>query len=174
MKKINKIDFYCGAFLSFLVSNGVEPTLFEVGDKSRILEFLLKQTKYKAFLKYSAKKRSAVKQGKTVYRWDIGFSQKECEMLEQFDDPNRNVVIVCVCTDPDMKETDFAVLSYEDARKCMGLGEDRTNEQRRISVQYVKGSSKLRCYGTGLSSDNAVETPHNYEKVFGLTSEEEE
>ena len=46
MKKINKIDFYCGAFLSFLVSNGVEPTLFEAGDKSRILEFLLKQTKY--------------------------------------------------------------------------------------------------------------------------------
>ena len=174
MKKINKIDFYCGAFLSFLVSNGVEPTLFEAGDKSRILEFLLKQTKYKAFLKYSSKNNSSVKQGKNVSRWDVGFSPKECETLEQFGEPSKNVIIVFVCTDKDMKETEIAVLPYEDACRCMGLGQDTVNKQRKISVQYIQGARKFRCYGTGLSSDNAVETPHNYEKVFGLTSEEEE
>lgn len=35
MARINKIDFFSGAFLSYLISNGVkEPTLFEASEKS--------------------------------------------------------------------------------------------------------------------------------------------
>ena len=35
MREINKVDYFCGAFLSYLISNGVEPTLFEAGEKNK-------------------------------------------------------------------------------------------------------------------------------------------
>ena len=111
----------------------------------------------------------------TTPNYKMGWVHREiCETLEQFGEPSKNVIIVFVCTDKDMKETEIAVLPYEDACRCMGLGQDTVNKQRKISVQYIQGARKFRCYGTGLSSDNAVETPHNYEKVFGLTSGDEE
>lgn len=37
MREINKVDYFCGAFLSYLISNGVEPTLFEAGEKAKSL-----------------------------------------------------------------------------------------------------------------------------------------
>lgn len=49
MAKINKVDFFCGAFLSYLVSNGVEPTLFEVTEKSKKIQFTAKSSDYNIF-----------------------------------------------------------------------------------------------------------------------------
>ena len=43
MSRINKIDYFCGAFLSYLISNNVEPTLFDAVDKSKIVNFTQKK-----------------------------------------------------------------------------------------------------------------------------------
>lgn len=168
MRKINKIDYFCGAFLSYLVSNGVEPTLFEAGDKSKILEFLIKDVTYKAFLKYSTKKNAVIKQGKNQDRWDIVFSPNESKLMETFNEANKKVIIVCICTDDELNDADIAVLSYAEACRCMGIGMDKKNEQRRISICHFKGSSKLKCYGTALDFQEAITIPHNFEKIFGL------
>ena len=49
---VRKVDFYCGAFLSYLITNKVEPTLFEAGDKSKNLHFTIGQYDYNSILKY--------------------------------------------------------------------------------------------------------------------------
>lgn len=48
-----KIDFFCGAFLSYLISNGITPALFEAGEKSKIVKFSTDAGDYKVYIKYS-------------------------------------------------------------------------------------------------------------------------
>ena len=172
MREINKVDYFCGAFLSYLISNGVEPTLFEAGEKSKIVEFTIRDSIYKVFCKYSTKKKTVTKQGKSYDTWNVGFAEKELALLENFGDNSKKVAIVCICTDEKLKNADVAVIPYEDACKCLGLMQDEINKQRVITVRHLKGSSKLLCHGTGLSQDNAIEIPHNFEKFFGLEGNE--
>ena len=37
MAKVNKVDYYCGSFLSYLIMNKVETTLFSVTEKSKVV-----------------------------------------------------------------------------------------------------------------------------------------
>lgn len=172
MREINKVDYFCGAFLSYLISNGVEPTLFEAGEKSKVVEFTIRDSIYKIFFKYSTKKKAVTKHGKAYDTWNVVFAAKELTLLEKFGDGSKKVAVVCICTDEKLKDTDVAVISYEDACKCLGLMQDEINKQRVIAIRHLKGSSKLLCHGTGLSQDNAVEILHNFEKFFGLEGNE--
>ena len=172
MRKINKADYFYGAFLSYLISNGIEPTLFETGDKIRILEFLIRNTTYKAYLKYSTTKRTTIEQEKETQRWDIVFSSNELKIMQNFGEDNKKAVIIFICTDEELSNTDIAILPYPEACKCMGLGVDRKNNQRRISIQHSKHSRWFQCYGTGLADTSAIEVPYNFQKSFGLDEDE--
>lgn len=168
MRRINKVDYFCGAFLSFLISNKIEPTLFEAGDNSKIVEFFIRDKAYKIFFKYSTKLRKTKVSGKEYSNWDIIFSTNEEKIIQSFDDKNKMVAVVCVCTDEDFKNTTIAILSYTDAISCLGIQQDNMNKQRRITIKHQKSSSKIFCHGTALSDKNAISIPNNYETFFEL------
>jgi hypothetical protein len=162
--KINKVDFYCGAFLSYLITNKVEPTLFEAGEKSKILRFSIKETDYKAFLKYSTVPKTSTTGKKASTKWDANFTEKEIELLSVFPERGRENVVVLVCTDADMKDTFFTILTYEEAKIC--LGTDDVNKQKRISVSHLKSSPYITCYGTALSDIKALQKRYNADMFF--------
>ena len=108
MRKINKVDYFCGAFLSYLIANGVEPTLFEAGEKSKVVEFTIRDVVYKVFFKYSTKKRVIVKQAKSYDTWNVVFAEKELSLLETFGDNCKKVAVICICTDEKLKDADIA------------------------------------------------------------------
>lgn len=168
MRKINRIDYFCGAFLAYLISNKVEPMLFEAGENSKIAEFTIKDTTYKTFIKYSTKKREINKQGKHFEVWDIIFSANEIQQLEAFADEEKRGTVVCICTDEKLRDTKVAVIDSDKAIQCLGIGKDDKNAQRRISIKHQKSSSKFLCHGTAVSDLNAIEVPYNFEKYFGL------
>lgn len=167
MSKVNKVDFYCGAFLSYLISNGVEPTLFDVTENSKVIEFTVGKSDYKAYIKYVSTERKNTKGGKKFSNWSVIFSEKEKSfVLNDFEQKNKVNIVVLVCTNKNLKDTCFAVLNYDDAIKC--IGHDDINGQARISVSHQKKSSDLYCHGTALSDENAVKTPFNADKYFGF------
>lgn len=168
---VRKVDFYCGAFLSYLITNKVEPTLFEAGDKSKILRFTIGQYDYKAFLKYSTKPNASTKADKTSTRWDTIFTEKEMGFLTQYPEKERKNIVVIVCTDEKMKNTFFAVIDYDDAVRC--LGNDPVNKQRRISVSHLKKSPKIDVYGTAISDENACQYDYNCDNYFGFGGQAE-
>ncbi len=49
MNRVNKIDYFSGAFQAYLTSNGVEPTLFDATDKSKVVKFSLTASSLKLF-----------------------------------------------------------------------------------------------------------------------------
>lgn len=167
MSKINKIDFFCGAFLSYLISNGVEPTLFDAGDKSKVVCFTQKNKDYNAYLKYVSTCSERKVAGKNHTLWNVNFSDAENEYIQtKFKKDGRENIVVLVCTKQNLRETCVAILSLNDALEC--LGNDTKNEQRRISIKYKKGGWYLECYGTALPDTNAKKIKHNFDEYFGF------
>lgn len=163
MAKVNKIDFYCGAFLSYIISNGAnEPTLFEDTEKSsKKLKFTLRDNDYKAYLKYVSTPKKSTSKGKSFTKWDISFTESEREYLKtSFAEEDRENIVILVCANKEFKDTYFGILSIKDALKCMA------NEQPRITIKRQKGSKYVSCYGSGISDENALQLKYNFDEYF--------
>lgn len=162
---INKIDFYCGAFLSYLITNKVEPTLFDATDKSKVIRFSLRSQDYNIYLKYSTSLRESSHHGMTFRSWNVPFTKQEKQFINhQFYDKQRENLVVIVCTDRQLRNTCFAVLTYRQALAC--LGDDHLNKNPYIAAKHPKGSEYLYCYGTSLSDTDAIKTYFNTDKYF--------
>ncbi len=167
MTRIGKVDFYCGAFLSYLVTNRVEPILLDATDKSKRIQFALRDQDYSVYLKYVGTGKSSEKQGKTFYKWDAVFTAAEKGVLmTEYQDKKQNNLLVIVCTTEDFKDTFFAVIPIEDALDC--LGKDSINNHPRISIRRQKGSSNVSIYGTALSDKNAKIIKYDCDTYFGF------
>ena len=168
MAKVNKMDFQCGAFLSYLISNGVkEPTLFEASEQSKIVKFTLRDKDYCAYLKYVSRSTKSVVAEKSYTRWDIPFTDKEKQFLRNsFEEMGKENIVVLVCTNESFKDTYFAIINLESALMC--IGEDCINAQSRISIKRMKGSKYVSCYGTALSDENAIQLKYDFDEVFGF------
>ena len=168
MARVNKIDFFCGAFLSYIISNGVkEPTLFEASEKSKVINFSLRNKDYNAYLKYVSKPRLSRQSGKNYTQWDVTFTDKEKAFIENsFEASDKENIVVLVCAYENFRDTYFAILNLEEARKC--IGNDEVNEQARISVRRMYGGRYVSCYGTALSRENAIQIKYNFDDAFGF------
>ena len=155
-------DHLRGAFLEYLISNRVEPTLFEAGANSKITQFTIKDKDYKAFVKYCASPRKSQK-GVT---WNTEFTKKEVELLKQLHEKDRENIIVIVCTDHKFQNTLFAVLPEKVATQC--LGKDRMNQSRRVSIYHEKNSRHFNVYGTAVDKTNSYRVRRNCDKYFGF------
>lgn len=157
-----KIDFFCGAFLSYLISNGITPALFEAGEKSKIVKFSTDAGDYKVYIKYSTSCK--VSDRKNTRKWDVLFTKKEMEIIHSFPEPDRKLFFVLVCTDSDLKYNEIAVLDYKSGLLC--LGEDSVNKERRISVIHRKNSPYMLCYGTAVSENHGVRIYKDFNRYF--------
>jgi len=168
MNKVNKVDFYCGAFLSYLITNKVEPTLFDATDKSKVVRFSLKTTDYNIYVKYNSSPKKSIINDKEYTKWDFIFTEKEKDfLLDNFAVDNRENLVVLVCTNEKLKDTCFAVLTFEQALSC--LGDDKVNKQWRITVKHKKKSEHLYCHGTALSDNNAIQVYNDSDYYFGFS-----
>jgi len=165
MSRINKIDYFCGAFLSYLISNNVEPTLFDAVDKSKVINFTQKNMDYNVYLKYVSTCKESKVAGKEQTKWDVNFSMAENTYIRtKFKQDKRENIVVLVCTKPNLQDTCIAVLSLDEALEC--LGDDNINERRRISVKYKKGAWYLECYGTAILDIQAKKIKHDFDEYF--------
>lgn len=169
MTKINKIDFYCGAFLSYIVSNNAkEPTLFEETEKSsKRIKFSLRNKDYNAYLKYVSTSKISKVKGKLYTTWNIYFTESEREYLKtEFSEQDKENIVILVCANKDFKDTYFGILDIQNALKCM------QNEQPRISIKRQKGSKYVYCYGSGIADENAIQLKYDFDEFFDFNRRE--
>ena len=177
MAIINKTNFFYGAFLDYIICNGVkEPTLFDSPDDSRILKFSLRNKDYKIYIKYTTSGTDRTKKeiknvGKQVRytRWSVPFSNAERDFLvDSFSEEEKENLVVLVCTNKNLSDTYFAVLKPDQAIRC--LGDDAVNDSRSITLKKrrTKRTSYVSCYGTALDESNAISIEYNIDNVFGF------
>lgn len=172
MYRINKIDYFIGVFLSTIInsSKGV-PALFDETENSKRVEFATDLADFNVYIKYTTKNREAnIKidgKRKKKISWDISFSDKDYEILRNsFTKEEKENLICLVCTNDNLNETYMAVLSYEDAMKCL---EKSTNTgSRRITVTRIGAEHEFSCYGVKFKEDDYIRCPVDCTKFLRL------
>lgn len=177
MRKINKIDYFVGVFLSTIISSskGV-PALFDEGAKeSRRIEFQTDSGDFNVYIKYSTKQEKAKVmingRKKKKVTWNIGFSNREYDILKNDFEKKDKINLVClVCTNDKLNETYMAILEYAYAMKCL---ERKTKSgSRRITVTRTGAEHDFYCYGVGFGNEeDYIKCPVNYTYFLGLKEE---
>lgn len=157
-----KANYYCGAFSTYLISNNVEPVLFDAGKNSKAIRFSIGSKDYNAFIKYSASPSKT----KSGTRWNISFTEEEQKRLGEFAEAGRENIVVIVCAAPGSDQKTFSVFPQATAMAC--LGNDSVNKGRRISVYHKKGGHKLQIYGTAVDEKMAYCIPRCCDGYFGF------
>lgn len=115
------------------------------------------------YLKYVGNVTST--KNKNTSRWDFNFTDKEHKaLLNNFKENDFENIVVLICANSGLKNTNIGVITYAQAMQCLGI--DDVNDQRRISVVHKKGSKFIGCYGTKISSENMIQRKFDFDEYF--------
>lgn len=163
--KIAKEDFYCGAFLSFLLNNGIKPALFEEGivDNRKIYDFTTDKDDFRVYVKFT-EKPSSKSDSKGTNIWNFPFTDKQVEEIKNLPCDNRQVYFVFICGNLILNETKIAVVSYADVLQCIDINRIDKYKSQSIKVKLGKGGHNFQVYGTARadqlhSLDNTLKIP---------------
>lgn len=163
MHRINKIDYFVGAFLTTILnsSKGV-PAIFDDTESNKRVEFSTDTGDFNVYIKYSTKVRKARTsingKRKSKFSWNIAFTESEYKVLrDSFKKEDRENLLCLVCTNEKFYPTYMAVLSYEDALKCL---ENSTGSgSRKIVVTRIGREHDFYCYGVGFNKEDYIKCP---------------
>lgn len=175
MYRINKIDYFIGVFLTTILnsSKGV-PALFDETETSKRVEFSTDLGDFNVYVKYTTKARKAKLningKRKTKVSWNIPFSNNDYAILrDSFKKEDKENLICLVCTNEELNQTYMAVLSYDDALKC--LEKSTSSGSRRITVTRIGKERDFNCYGVGFKEEDYIKCPVDCTKFLGVQSE---
>ena len=147
--RVNKSDYYYGAFLSNLLDKERNPVLVEKDSNRRVYEVLTHNTENYIYMKYVT-----ISKGRKL--WNFTFSKDNLREIEGFIKQGRALKFVFICSYKNLIDTEIGVCSIEEFKLCTDF-ECKTNERQRISILKKPHSSYLTVYGTALDRDNGVE-----------------
>lgn len=178
MYRINKIDYFIGVFLATIInsSKGV-PALFDETENSKRVEFSTDTGDFNVYIKYTTKiRKSKVNingKRKRKRSCNISFSDEDYEVLRNsFRKQDKQNLICLVCTNEKLNDTYMAILSHEDALKC--LQQSTNSGNRRITITRIGSEHEFSCYGVGFQENDYIRCPVDCTKFLGLKEADEE
>lgn len=166
MYTINKLDYFVGAFVSYVVSKEVAPALFDGTDDSKIVAFATNSDEYTVYLKYSTAVKTTFPKGKITRKWNIFFTNKDMDILVKNRNNANTTYVVLICAEPNLRQTEICVIDIKKALLC--LGEDAVNKQKRITVTHSKGSPNLQYYGSMKDKQDSISVIKNFDTYFNF------
>lgn len=161
---ITKEDFYCGAFLSFLLNNGIVPALFDKrNDRNRkIYDFSTDKGDYRVYVKYS-ESPSSENTWKDSAIWNFPLTDSQIDEIKNIDVEDRELYFVFVCGNIKLNKSRIAVIKKDDIFNCIDLSRDDKYKLQNIKIRLVKGHRDFDVYGTNRSDklgekDNTIKS----------------
>ncbi len=147
-----KEDFYCGAFLSYLLNNKIVPTLFDDNNNlnRKIYDFTTYKGDYRAYIKSSEKPSSPANEHKQYNIWTFPFTENQIEDIKSLKNNinNRELNFIFVCGQPKLSQSKIAVINTEILFKCIDVNRKDKYKQQNIKIKLRKGSWNFGVYGT--------------------------
>lgn len=147
--RVNKSDYYYGAFLSNLLDRGRTPVLVEKDSSRGVYKILTGHTENYIYMKYVTTKDNG-------RLWNFGFSRDNLKEVEEYVKKDINLIFGLICSYKGLIDTEIGVFSIEEFKKCIDFDCNK-NKNHRISVLKQPHSSYLTLYGTALDRDNGIE-----------------
>ncbi|MGB3926452.1 MAG: hypothetical protein WBI88_06780 [Caldicoprobacterales bacterium] len=129
MSRIKVSDFYYGAVLSMLMSNGVRPVLIESDSNRRVYDLTTDNEDCRLFMKYRADKQDTKTQD--YNSWSFIFTDRDKEEISGYIENGYNLIVALICGVADLAESEVAVLDKEQIQKLIALDKDSITISRR-------------------------------------------
>ncbi|MFY9176427.1 MAG: hypothetical protein WBI74_00070 [Caldicoprobacterales bacterium] len=158
MSKIKVADFYYGAVLSMLLSNGVKPVLIESDTNRQVYDITTNNEDCRLFMKYRADKQNIKTQD--YNSWFFSFTDRDKEEIKRYIEEGYNLVIALICGVADLAESEVAVLDKDQIQELIRLDKDS------ITISRKKNEKAYRIPLDG-GRENAMQVKVNrFEELF--------
>lgn len=172
VSKVNKLDFFVGAFLSSIINSSVGvPALFDETENSKRVEFETNKGHYNVYIKYTTSGRRSTRvvdgQKKKNIRYNIGFSENEyLSLMNKFYKKDVENLICLVCANKKLNDNALIILDYRDAMRC--LEKSTPGGSRRITATRLGAEYDYSCYGVGFKEKDYIKAPVNWKRALEI------
>lgn len=153
MSVLKIADFYYGAFLSALLNYaGKKPSLFDQSSSRRIYRLTTDNTPkdYMIYTKYVLARKN---KSDEFDHWIFQFTEEEIQKLISMQKESQNVQLALICVKEGLKDSEIALVDYNMAMDCMGIGtgiksyriniKAVDNKQESTNIHFVVGNNHI-------------------------------
>ena len=146
-----KDDFYCGAFLSYLLNNKIVPALFEdKNDQNRkIYDFVTDTGDYRVYVK-SSEKPSSNSRNDTCNIWTFPFTDIQIDEIRELNinTKEKEFLFVFICGQFKLCSSKIAVIPSESVFQCIDTKRQDKYKKQNIKIRLKKSHWDFDIYGT--------------------------
>lgn len=177
---LKKEDFYCGAFLSYLLNNGIVPALFEerIDINRKIYDFTTDKGDFRVYVKYSESPASKSDlKGSNI--WNFSFTESQIDEIRTIKTENRKLFFVFVCGRQSLNKSKIAVVPQDIIHQCIDTNRTDKYKSQSIKIRLIKGHWDFDVYGTARAdminnTDNTFKVRvKNIDELFGTEENKE-
>ena len=149
---LTREDFFCGAFLSYLLNNGIVPALFEerIDLNRKIYDFTTDKGDFRVYVKFSENPASKSDQ-KNSSIWNFPFTENQIDELKNVKCDGRQMYFAFVCGKTALNKSEIAIIPDYTIFQCIDIGRNNKYKAQSIKIRYVKGHWDFDVYGTAKS-----------------------
>lgn len=146
-----KEDFYCGAFLSYLLNNKIVPALFEEKEdpNRKIFDFGTDTGDYRVYVK-SSEKPSSNSRSDTYNIWTFPFTDNQIDEITELKKKTKEkkFLFVFICGQSKLSKSKIAVIPNEVVFQCIDNKRQDKYKQQNIRIRLIKSHWDFDIYGT--------------------------
>lgn len=174
MRRISKMDYYAGAFITSLLGSAKgAPALFDETNDSRRLSIATNMGNFNIYIKYAGDSRIATIKGRRKTSWVVNFTDTDIRKLEiEFIQEASKNYIALVLSNRSLSDTKIAMIEHKDAMKC--LEKSTPGGNRRINVIRYGSEHNFTCYGATERESDGFLVSVNFMNYFDSEASEED
>lgn len=154
---LKKEDFYCGAFLSYLLNNGIVPALFEerADINRKIYDFTTDKGDFRVYVKCSENPVSE-SETKGSSLWNFPFTPSQIDEIKTINSDKRKLYFVFVCGRLSLNKSKIAVIPQDIIFQCIDVNRENKYKSQDIKIKLIKGHWDFDVYGTARDDKSGV------------------
>ncbi len=177
---ITREDFYCGAFLSYLLNNGIVPALFDerVDINRKIYDFTTNKGDFRVYVKCS-ENPSSESDSKGSSIWNFPFTESQIDEIKTLKSNKRDLYFVFVCGRQSFNKSKIAVIPHDVIYQCIDINRTDKYKGQSVKIKLIKGHWDFDVYGTARADkinniDNTIKVRvKNIDELFGKEENKE-
>ena len=158
MSKIKVSDFYYGAVLSMLLSNGVKPVLLESDENRQVYDLATDNGECRLFMKYRRDRQDTKTQDYSS--WTFVLTDSDKEEITGYIQEGFNLIVALVCGVADLAESEVAVLDRDQIQELIML------DKNSITISRKKNERAYRISLGGGRENAMLVRANRFEELF--------
>lgn len=147
--RVNKSDYYYGAFLSKILDNGCTPALLTNDANRGVYKITTDSGEYIIYMKYLTNHQDDL-------LWNFSFTKDNLEEIKEYVEKDEKLMFGFICSYESLLFTELGLCDLDEFKRCVDL-DCKNEDYKRLSILKVPYSPYLRFYGSELDREDSLE-----------------